>query len=122
MVCCSEPLFVFTVFSPFNLRWRKVRCVSDGRGSSTWVLPNDIGKTPRSWYSGTVSMGTTKNQRKKHGWCHVVTTQIATSSCFFVDIFHLTHGFCLFCWDVFFWKGLNLFVEGEDFYVNVCLW
>ena len=40
---------------------------------------------------------------------------------FFVDIFHLTHGLCLFCWDVFFLEGVEFFfVEGEDFYVNVC--
>ena len=112
--CSSSPFF-----HPWNLRWQKVRCVSDGRGSSTWVLPNDIGKTPRSLVPGTVSVGTTKNQRKK---TRVVPCRNYPNCnkqlcflLFFVDIFHLTHGFCLFCWDVFFLEGVEFVCWGWRF-------
>ena len=113
MVCCSEPLFVFTVFSPLKPQ------VAEGQMRIGRPRQLYVGPAQRHWKDtkvlvlGTVSVGTIKNQRKKHGWCHVVTTQIATSSCVF----------CCFLWIYFIWHMVFVCFVGMFFFGRgwICL-
>ena len=127
MVCCSEPLFVFTVFSLLKPQ------VAEGQMRIGRPRQLYVGPAQRHWKDTKVLVlgyrfggNNKKSTERKTGWCHVVTTQIATRQKWHVVCMcfcgYISFNTCFFLVGMFFFgRGWIFFVEGDDFYVNGCL-